>query len=64
MKLTTEELLLKIEAYIDARIEEKIEYAFGRDSLHESMRASELLGEIRMSLNLNEFADGSGRQPE
>ena len=48
MKLTTEELLLKIEAYIDARIEEKIEYAFGRDSLHESMRASELLGEIRI----------------
>lgn len=46
----TEEQLDKLLAYIDARLDEKIEEAFGRDSLYETIAKSEALDELRKSL--------------
>lgn len=42
----SEEMLVALENYIEAVIDRKIEDAFGRDSLIESVRASELRQEL------------------
>lgn len=43
-----------LENYIEAMIDEKIEDAFGRDGLDESIRAGELRGEARKAFGLQE----------
>ena len=40
-------------AYIDARIDEKIMDAFGRDSLYEAIKTSDYLKELREALLLD-----------
>jgi hypothetical protein len=42
----SEEMLVALENYIEAMIDQKIENAFGRDSLIESVRKSELRREL------------------
>lgn len=48
-----EELLEKLFEYIDARIDDKIESAFGRDRLYESIRVADLKTELKeLAFNL------------
>lgn len=49
MKLTDQQLKLLLD-YVDALIDEKIEDAFGRDSLYESVKTRELRQQLERKL--------------
>ncbi len=46
----TKEQVEALLAYVDARIEEKIRDALGRDTLHETIRSREFLRELLMTV--------------
>ena len=48
----TEAFLKALMAWIDARIDEKIQDAFGRDSLHESIREGKCRNELEREFEL------------